>query len=113
MMYLILQATLLLLSLSLPSRAIILCDGDCMDNLNLEICRPFNDSRKPIYVMAFFPCNTGTFRARGLTVAAQMAIRAVHNHSTILQDYSLRLAFNNTKVGTIELSYDLYTSACV
>ena len=80
------------------SHAIVLCDGDCMDNEDLEICRPFNDSKKSIYLMAFFPCNTGTFRARGFTVAAQMAIRAVQRDVSILQDYSLRLAFNNTKV---------------
>ena len=103
MYLLILQAVVLFLSQPWTSRAIILCDGDCLDNLNLEICRPFNDSRKPIYVMAFLPCNTETFRARGFTVAAQMAIRAVHNHSSILQDYSLRLAFNNTKVNTLAM----------
>ena len=88
----------MLLSQPSPSHAIILCDGDCVDNVDLDICRPFNDSKKPIYVMAFFPCNTGTFRARGFTVAAQMAIRAVQRSNSILQDYSLRLAFNNTKV---------------
>lgn len=88
----------LLLSQPSSSRAIILCDGDCLDNLDLEICRPFSDTKKPLYVMAFFPCNTQTFRARGFTVAAQMAIRAVQNNGTILQGYSLRLAFNNTKV---------------
>ena len=81
-----------------PSQAIILCDGDCMDNTELEICRPYNDTRTPLYVMAFFPCNTNTFRARGFTVAAQMAIRAVQRNRTILPDYSLRLAFNNTQV---------------
>lgn len=81
-----------------PSQAIILCDGDCMDNTELEICRPYNDTRTPLYVMAFFPCNTNTFRARGFTVAAQMAVRAVQRDRTLLPDYSLRLSFNNTQV---------------
>ena len=72
-----------------------------MDNTELEICRPYNDTRTPLYVMAFFPCNTNTFRARGFTVAAQMAIRAVQRDRTILPDYSLRLAFNNTQVSSI------------
>ena len=66
-----------------PIQAIILCDGDCMDNTDLEICRPYNDSRTPLYVMGFFPCNTDTFRARGFTVAAQMAIRAVQRDRSI------------------------------
>lgn len=81
-----------------PGQAIILCDGDCMDNTELEICRPYNDTRTPLYVMAFFPCNTNTFRARGFTVAAQMAVRAVQRDTTLLPDYSLRLSFNNTQV---------------
>ena len=94
----LIPAVVFLLCQPPPCRAIILCDGDCMTNTDLEICRPFNDSRTPIYVMAFFPCNIPNFRARGFTVAAQMAIRAVQNNGSILQDYSLRLAFNNTKV---------------
>ena len=93
-------SALLVSQLPPPSQAIILCDGDCVDNTELEICRPFNDTRTPLYVMAFFPCNTDTFRARGFTVAAQMAIRAVQREATLLPDYSLRLAFNNTQVSS-------------
>jgi hypothetical protein len=83
------------LSLSLD-----LCDErDCANNTDLEICRPFQDSsnKTPLYLMGFFPCNTRV-RARGLTVAAQMAIRAVEKNSSILSNYSMRLSFNNTKV---------------
>jgi hypothetical protein len=94
----VLSALLVLCQHPWSSQAIILCDGDCMDNTELEICRPYNDSRTPLYVMAFFPCNTDTFRARGFTVAAQMAIRAVQRDRTLLPDYSLRLSFNNTQV---------------
>ena len=76
-----------------------LCDdNDCANNADLEICRPFDASNKtPLYLMGFFPCNTRV-RARGLTVAAQMAIRAVEKNNSILPNYSMRLSFNNTKV---------------
>ena len=68
------------------------------NNTDLEICRPFGSSNKtPLYLMGFFPCNTRV-RARGLTVAAQMAIRAVEKNNSILPNYSMRLSFNNTMV---------------
>ena len=90
---------LLLLLFPAPSLSITLCDdGDCTNNTELEICRPFNNSNKiPLYLMGFFPCNSRV-RARGLTVAAQMAIRAVERNESILPGYSIRLSFNNTKV---------------
>ena len=79
--------------------SIILCDGDCSNNTEqLEICEPFQDSRVPLPVMAFFPCNTDGFRARGITVAAQMALRAVLRNTSVLPGYRLELSFNNTMV---------------
>ena len=81
----------------------ILCDGNCStDSTELEICKQDPPGvvplPVPLPVMAFFPCNTPFFRARGLTVAAQMAVRAVLKNTTILQNYSLELSFNNTMV---------------
>ena len=78
----------------------ILCDSACSNNTELEICNPLPDSPGvvPLPVMAFFPCDSPFFRARGLTVAAQMAVRAVLKNTTILQNYSLELSFNNTMV---------------
>ena len=78
----------------------ILCDGNCStDSTELEICEPLPDlGVVPLPVMAFFPCNTPFFRARGLTVAAQMAVRAVLKNTTILQNYSLELYFNHPMV---------------
>ena len=80
--------------------SIILCDGDCTNNTELEICQPPDSPgvRVPLPVMAFFPCNTDGFRARGLTVAAQMALRAVLRNTSILPGYRLELSFNNTMV---------------
>ena len=81
--------------------SITLCDGDCTNNTELEICKPLQDSPErpvPLPVMAFFPCNTDGFRARGLTVAAQMALRAVLRNASILPGYRLELSFNNTMV---------------
>ena len=78
----------------------ILCDSACSNNTELEICDPLPDlpGVVPLPVMAFFPCDSPFFRARGLTVAAQMAVRAVFKNTTILQNYSLELSFNNTMV---------------
>ena len=89
----------LLLLFAAPSLSLDLCEeSDCANNTDLEICRPFGGSNKtPLYLMGFFPCNTRV-RARGLTVAAQMAIRAVEKNNSILPNYSMRLSFNNTMV---------------
>ena len=90
----------LLLLFAAPSLSLDLCDeSDCANNTDdLEICRPFGSFNKtPLYLMGFFPCNTRV-RARGLTVAAQMAIRAVEKNNSILPNYSMRLSFNNTMV---------------
>ena len=99
-----LAGSLLLLVTSL-SLSLDLCDErDCANNTDLKICRPFGSSNKtPLYLMGFFPCNTRV-RARGLTVAAQMAIRAVERNTSILPNYSMRLSFNNTKVSRFNLN---------
>ena len=82
----------------------ILCDGECNNtDTELEICKPLMPLQDPsgvvpLPVMAFFPCNTDGFRARGLTVAAQMALRAVLRNTSILPGYRLELSFNNTMV---------------
>ena len=80
--------------------SITLCDGDCTNNTELEICEhpPDSPGIVPLPVMAFFPCNTDGFRARGLTVAAQMALKAVLRNTSILPGYRLELSFNNTMV---------------
>ena len=81
--------------------SIMLCDNDCNNTqaTDLEICQPFPDTQRvPLRLMGFFPCNVPDFRARGLTVAAQMAIRAVLRNSSILPGYRLELSFNNTMV---------------
>ncbi len=83
------------------SRSTILCDEGCADSntADLGICmKDTSAGRVPLLLMGFFPCNVPDFRARGLTVAGQMAARAVRLNSSILQDYSLELSFNNTKV---------------
>ena len=93
----------LLASLFRESRSIILCDEGCLsssDAADLGICMKSSsaDSRTPLLLMGFFPCNSPDFRARGLTVAGQMAARAVRLNSSILQDYRLEISFNNTMV---------------
>ena len=85
--------------------SIILCDNSCNSTqaADLEICQPFPDTQRvPLRLMGFFPCNVPDFRARGLTVAAQMAIRAVLRNSSILPGYRLELSFNNTMVIEVE-----------
>lgn len=83
------------------SKSIVLCDEGCRNiSTDLGICmkdRP--PDRTPIYLMGFFPCNVGGFRGRGLTVAGQMATRAIRmSNTTLLQDYNLELVFDNTMV---------------
>ena len=79
---------------------LLLCDGDCMNNTELAICRKIFDSRQPITLLGLFPCNTPAFRARGLTVAAQMAINQINRTSTLLPGYRLQLLVNNSMVGS-------------
>ena len=79
------------------SSSIILCDEGCRNAEELGICEKVT-GKIPLYLMGFFPCNSGDFRARGLTVAGQMAARAVRMNSSILQDYRLEISFNNSMV---------------
>ena len=97
---LVVSGLLLLLCYPEGSLSIILCDGDCADNTQLDVCMKDDQSKTPLYLMGFFPCDVTDFRGRGLTVAAQMAIRAVLRNTSILPNYSLRLSFDNTKVCT-------------
>ena len=84
-------------------RSLILCDGECtLQNFTeLEICQKKTSSKTPLPVMALFPCNVPDFRARGLTVAAQMAVNEIEKNSTVLQDYRMELVVDNTMVRII------------
>ena len=79
------------------SSSIVLCDEGCRNAGDLGICEKVT-GKIPLYLMGFFPCNSGDFRARGLTVAGQMAARAVRMNSSILQDYRLEISFSNSMV---------------
>ena len=97
---------LLLVSLFQDSRSIILCDEGCKGSpgaSDLGICqKDTNPDKTPIFLMGLFPCNVPDFRARGLTVAGQMAVRAVRLDTSILQDYRLELSFSNSMVSLCE-----------
>ena len=77
--------------------SLVLCDGDCANATEPEICLPFPD-RIPLRVMAFFPCDVPSYSGRGLPVAAQMAVRAILRNDSILPNYRIELALNNTMV---------------
>lgn len=99
---LMLPLALLLLSYIRVSESIILCDNACLNGsftLPLAICNKTRDpGRHTLTLMGFFPCNVDSFRARALTVAGQMAALAVRRNNSLLQNYSLELAFDNTMV---------------
>jgi len=81
------------------SESIVLCDGACANASEpLAICDKARSDRSPLAIMGFFPCNTGSFRARALTVAGQMAAAAVRSNMSLLQNYSLEMEFDNTMV---------------
>ena len=100
----LLALLLVLVSLVRSSGALVLCDEGCQSSPNameLGICMEnTTEERTSLYLMGFFPCNVPDFRARGLTVAGQMAVRAVNLNSSILQDYRLELSFSNTMVSS-------------
>ena len=101
-----LAALLLLVSLVGRTGALVLCDDQCQRSPNatdLEICTEDTTERTPLYLMGFFPCNVPGYRGRGLTVAGQMAVRAVGLNSSILQGYRLELSFSNTMVSVLAL----------
>ena len=83
---------------------VILCDETCAspDRGNASVCIQEKDSRQEILLLGLFPCNSPNFMARGLTVAAQMAVRQIsYNDSQrdrLLQGYRLKLAVENTQV---------------
>ena len=91
--------------LAADTEGLLLCDGDCMNNTDLDICMKQDDSRQPIRLLGLFPCNTEVFRARGLTPASQMAIRQINDDKSILPGYRLELLVNNSMV-----SFLLYCS---
>ena len=73
-----------------------------MDNATtLAICTADTSNRTPLPVMAFFPCNVADFRARGLTVAAQMAVERILEDPSILPEYLFQLRVNNTRVSIL------------
>ena len=74
-----------------------LCDGDCVNATEPEICLPF-PNRIPLRVMAFSPCDVPSYRGRGLPVAAQMAVRAILRNESILPNYRIELSLSNTMV---------------
>jgi len=80
------------------TEGLFLCDGDCIDNTDLQICRKISDSRKMITLLGLFPCNTQVFRARGLTPAAQMAINQITSNSSLLPGFRLQLLVNSSLV---------------
>ena len=81
------------------TEGLLLCDGDCMNNTDLQICRKStNDLRKVITLLGLFPCNTRVFRARGLTPAAQMAINQITSNSSLLPGFRLQLLVNSSLV---------------
>ena len=84
--------------LAADTEGLLLCDGDCMNNTDLDICMKQDDSRQPIRLLGLFPCNTEVFRARGLTPASQMAIRQINDDKSILPGYRLELLVNNSMV---------------
>jgi len=80
------------------TKGLLLCDGDCMNNTELQICRKTSDSRKVITLLGLFPCNTRVFKARGLTPAAQMAINQITSNSSLLPGFRLQLLVNSSLV---------------
>ncbi len=93
----LLLGCLYLLCLPYTSHSILLCDGDCRNN-SLEICQETPKDETLLSVMALFPCNVDGFRARGLTVAAQMAVQKIANEPSLLNGYRLKLQVENTMV---------------
>jgi len=94
----------ILISITANTNALLLCDGDCANNTDVDICQKEADNRFPIVLLGLFPCNTPSFRARGLTPAAQMAIRQISfsgKNPNLLPGYRLQLLVNNSMVSCI------------
>ena len=91
----------ILISITANTNALLLCDGDCANNTNINICQEEADYRLPIVLLGLFPCNTLSVRARGLTPAAQMAIRQISfsgKNPNLLPGYRLQLSVSNSMV---------------
>lgn len=94
-------AVLIVASLLQTSRSVILCDEGCLTanaTDDLGICMKDSAGKPSLLLMGLFPCNVPGYRGRGLTVAGQMAVRAVRLNSSLLQDYQLELSFSNSMV---------------
>ena len=89
--------------LATGTESLLLCDGDCKNNTEVEICRKTEDSRQLITLLGLFPCNSPVFRARGLTPPAQMALNQINQHSMLLPGYRLQLLINNSMVSISSL----------
>ena len=87
-----------------------LCDGDCMTDMELDICMPpeDDDPREPIRLLGLFPCNTEDYRARGLTPASQMAISQINDDMSLLPGFRLELLVNNSMVSYVYKPFELY-----
>ena len=95
---LLIYTAIAVIFLATGTEGLLLCDGDCANNTELEICREIADSRQKITLLGLFPCNTPVFEARGLTPAAQMAVNQINQHSMLLPGYRLQLLVNNSMV---------------
>ena len=80
-----------------------LCDGDCVNNAELDICMSpeDDDPRQPIRLLGLFPCNTELFRGRGLNPAAYMAINQINDDTSLLPGFRLELLVNNSLVSYV------------
>jgi len=100
----------ILISITTNTNALLLCDEDCANNTDIDICQkePDDNSIPSIVLLGLFPCNTPSFRARGLTPAAQMAIRQISKNPNLLPGYRLRLLVNNSMVScTCFITYNI------
>ena len=95
--------SVLVIIITANTNALLLCDGDCTNNPDINVCQkePKDSDITDIVLLGLFPCNTPSFRAGGLTAAAQMAIRQISyngNNSNLLKGYRLQLLVNESMV---------------
>ncbi|XP_065920337.1 gamma-aminobutyric acid type B receptor subunit 2-like isoform X2 [Dysidea avara] len=93
--------SVLVIIITANTNALLLCDGDCTNNPDINVCQkePKDSDITDIVLLGLFPCNTPSFRAGGLTAAAQMAIRQISyngNNSNLLKGYRLQLLVNES-----------------
>ncbi|XP_065920338.1 gamma-aminobutyric acid type B receptor subunit 2-like isoform X3 [Dysidea avara] len=104
--------SVLVIIITANTNALLLCDGDCTNNPDINVCQkePKDSDITDIVLLGLFPCNTPSFRAGGLTAAAQMAIRQISyngNNSNLLKGYRLQLLVNESMVSYTASSPDL------